>query len=397
MLIRQIPHPLRNTVEYLELPLYIDLTATDCRPPMELALGDTLMVLGLIRNQGKPVRLHLDPGPARQLVQSHPLVKELAAPDGQPSRFKLRRLPVQRSGRKAAWVSDDTYRLPIPVAPLDQIKANPITAHSLYYKLDNNDDRPSVYIDPGYKSPLADLLSKKRPNLVVYPFNPGRADSFWQDVSWWRRLLAEVSSQFHLIAVGAHEYGELSEAVDQVLPMDDPASTLKDVAWLLSRAEVFAGRDGGISHLAAGVNHRFMVVWDSMASYRFWAGRGGNHLVMSNPYSFRYPQTMRVAMGDLRAGLGAIALPDKNGQIHQVSLPKQGFDEKAVELFGSLDAFMQNVLTSWEIEDDRAGVSSWMEEPKFKETFYKQSLDFAARVLTGSIKPGINWVAPTIL
>ncbi len=394
MLLRQIPYPLRNTVEHLELPIYIDLGPQTCLAPPGLALGDSLMVLGLIRNQGRPLTLHLDPGPdLRRLVEAHPLVRELAPPR-EPERFNLRRLPVGRSGRRFTWISDQTYRLEVPVAPLDQIKANPILAHSLYYGLENLDDRPSLLVEPREHSPLAGLLSRRRPNLVLYPLNPGRSDSYWQDLEWWRRLIQRLAGEFHLVGVGADDYGDL--ALDAVLPRSDPASTLVELAWLIQRAQVFAGRDGGLSHLATAVNQRVMVVWDSMASYRYWAGRSGNHLVMSNPYTFRYPQSMRVSLDDLRENVRAISLPDGEGGVRELVLPREGYEQKAVELFGSLDTFMQAVVTAWEIEDDRAGVESWMAQPELKEAFYRQSLDFAEEVIRGRARPGVNWVAPVM-
>lgn len=394
MLLSRIPYPLRNTVEHLDLPLYIDLEPESCRPPADLALGDTLMALGLIRNQGRPLRLYLNPGAARELVEAHPLVRELLPPDGKPSRFNLRRLPVERSGRSATWISDDVYRLTIPVIPLDQIKANPILAHSLYYKLANTDDRPSVFVDPERKSPLRGLLGTGRPTLALYPLNPGRSDWFWQDPQWWTRLLEQVRKEFYVAAVGAEDYGELAQAVDATLPMSDPASTLTDLAWFLSRVQAFAGRDGGLSHLASAVNQRVMVVWDSMASYRFWAGRGGNHLVMSNPYTFRYPQAARLDMEDLRQQVRAVALPDGAGGVREETLPEEGYEERAKELFGSLENFTKAVLAMREVEDDRRGVEFWMSQPELKDAFYQQSLEFAARVLRGRASAGENWVAP---
>ena len=394
MLLRQIPYPLRNTVEHLELPLYIDLSPEACLAPPGLALGDTLMVLGLIRNQGRPLTLHLDPGPdLRPLVESHPLVRELAPPRQSP-RFNLRRLPVGRSGRCFTWVSDQTYRLEVPVAPLDQIKANPILAHSLYYRLENLDDRPSLLVEPREHSPLAGLLSRRQPNLVLYPVNPGRADTYWQGLDWWQRLLERLAGDFHLVGVGADDYGDLP--LDARLARSDPASTLVELAWLISRAQVFAGRDGGLSHLATAVNQRVMVVWDSMASYRYWAGRSGHHLVMSNPYTFRYPQSMRVTLDDLRQHVRVLSLPDGQGGVRELVLPQEGYEQRAVELFGSLEAFMQAVVTSWEIEDDRAGVENWMAQPELKEAFYAQSLEFAEQVIRGRAAAGVNWVAPVM-
>ncbi|MBI5520996.1 MAG: hypothetical protein HY910_00100 [Desulfarculus sp.] len=97
-LIQDIPHHLRNTVERLDLPIHLDLSPSECHPPEGLALGDTLMLLGLIRNQGRPLRMYMDPGPTRPLLEGHPLVRELLPP-GQPSqRFKLHRVPVGRAG-----------------------------------------------------------------------------------------------------------------------------------------------------------------------------------------------------------------------------------------------------------------------------------------------------------
>lgn len=394
MIIHDIPYHLRHTVAQMDLPVYVDISPTDCRPHPGLALGDTLMVLGLIRNQGRPLTLHLDPGAARELVEAHPLVREIVAPSGPPPGLDVRRLPVERSGRGASWTSQTVFRLNLPVCPVHEVRANPVLAHSLYHHLANLDDRPSVFVDPSRPPALAGLLSRERPTLALYPFNPGRGGNFWEDHLWWRELCRRLRESFALVALGGRDYGELAGEVDACLSMDDPASTLADLAWLLGRVAGFAGRDGGLSHLAAAVNPKTLVVWDSMASYRFWAGRTLNHVLMSNPYVFRYPQTARLDRGELLAQVRAARLPDGQGG----HLGEGQSDEELVtvigEKMGGLDNFASVWLARREVEEERQGVRAWWTQPELRRRFDAQSLDFAVRALTGGEAPGAAWVAP---
>jgi len=397
VLVSEIPWHLRNTVEHLDLPIYIELDGDQCHPPPRLALGDTLMVLGLLRNQGRPVRLFFDPAGARELVEAHPLVKELNPPRQAPGRLRVEQVPVARSGRLASWVSKTTHRLQLPVLPVDRVRANPILAHSLYYGLENRDDRPSVFLDPERPAALKGLLSRQRPTLAVFPFNPGRALNLWQDTEWWRRLLTDLGRDHALLGVGAADYQGLDDLLDQTLSLEDPASTLPDLAWLLSQAQGFLGRDGGLYHLAAAVTPKLTVVWDSMASYRYWAGGAGHHVLMSNPYAFRYPQTMRMNMADLLRAVRSVRLVAEDGSVQVKEIPPNAGERELTELFGGVEAFRQAAMTHLEVEEDRKGVRSWLDNPETKERFYEQSLSFAAAAARGSASAGANWVAPVLI
>jgi hypothetical protein len=397
VLVRDIPIHLRNTVEHLDLPIYIDLDGNECLPPPRLALGDTLMVLGLLRNQGKPVRLFFDPANVRDLVEGHPLVKEVLPPKQEPGRLIVDQVPVARSGRLASWVSQTTHRLNLPVLPLDKVRANPIVAHSLYHKLENRDDRPSVFVDPARPPALKGLLSRERPTLAVFPFNTGRAMDLWQDAEWWERLLRDLGKDHALVAVGAEAYQGLDGLFDEVLVMGDPASTLPDLAWLFFQVKGFLGRDGGLYHLAAAVNPKLTVVWDSMASYRYWAGSSGHHIVMSNPYGFRYPQAMRMNLDDLLQAVKSVRTVAPDGTSSVKEIPPGATEKDLADLFGSVEAFRDVAITHLEVEEDRRGVGSWLNNPDAKTRFYEQSLAFAANAARGSAPAGANWVAPVIL
>jgi len=396
VLVKDIPYHLRNTVERLSVPIYIDLQEDACIPPAgRLALGDTLMVLGIIRNQGRPVRLHLEPPEGlRELVEGHPLVAELAPPAPERNRLDVRALPVGRSGRKVTWVSTTIHQIELPVLPVDQVRANPVLAHSLYYRLPRQDDRPSLHLALERPRLLAGLLGRGRPTLVVYPLNPGRGDSFWHEPGWWRRLLRELSRDFYLVAVGAPDYGELAEVVDAVLPMDDAASTLGELAALIGQAAGFLGRDGGLVHLAAAVQTNLVTVWDSMMAYRFWAGSTGHHLLMCNPYGFRYPQTCRLTRFDIKQGVRVVQVPTPEGGMREVELPREGYSQRVKELFGSWDQFIRVVLAQQEVEMEREAVAAWMGQEELRERVYQQSLAFAAAALRGQVPRGANWVVP---
>lgn len=396
MLIEKIPYHLRNSIVSLELPLYIELTEDVCRPPDELALGDALMVLGLIRNQAKPVRLYFNPGAARELVEAHPLVKELLSPEKRPAGWELTAIPVGRSGRGQTWVSKMTHSYRVPVLPVDQIKANPVYAHSLYYGLRNVDDRASVFVDPARRPALKGFLSAKKPTIVVFPLNPGRGDFFWQDEAWWIALLRELGKDYHLVAVGAKDYGELTPEVDEVLAMDHPDSTLADLAWLMQNAHGFIGRDGGLAHLALAVNSRVTVVWDSMVSYRFWASHQACHIVMSNPYAMRYPQACRLFPEDLAENTHMVSLPGPEGRIREEKLNLKKDEARVIDLFGSVSGFARAVQAQREILAERQAVESWIKDPAKKREFYTQSLGVALAALKGRLEPGQGWVAPVL-
>lgn len=397
MLVKDIPYHLRNTVDRLSLPIYIDLDQRTCRPPARLAVGDTLMVLGLLRNQGRAVRLFLDPpGSLRELVAAHPLVRELAAPDGAPPRLELARVPVGRAGRSASWLSGTTHTLTLPVLPVDQVRANPILAHSRHYRLERDDDRPSVFVDPARPAALAGLLAKNRPTLVVYPSNPGRRDHLWQDPAWWRALIAALRPEMAVVAVGAQDYGELAELADACLPLSDPGSTLLDLAWLLGKAAAFAGGDGGLCHLAAAVNPRRLTVWGSMASYRVWAGSGGHHILFSNPYGFRYPQTMRLHLPDLQRIMAQRGLPDGQGGWRPAEGGPDDLTALARRQYGGLDGLARMVLAQLEEEAEREFVAGWWGREETRREFYDQSLGFALQAIRGQLPAGANWVAPAL-
>jgi hypothetical protein len=394
MLVENIPLWLRNSIEYLSVPIYIKLEGEDCFPPPRLALGDTLMVLGLVRNYGRPVRLHFAPAPAvLPLLEAHPLIKDIMPP--QPGQgHEVRELGVARSGRPATWYASTAFTIKLGVLPVDQVRANPILSHSLYYRLPRREDWPSLMVEEGADQ-LSSLLSRQKPNLLLFPFNPGRQDALWQDVSWWRDLLSALRPHFTLIALGARDYSRLDGLLDACLSMDDPASTLPNLAWLISRAGGFIGRDGGLAHLASALNRRLLIIWDSMASYRYWAGSRGHHLLWSNPYLFRYPQTGRMEIEDLLQ-YGRVSYLSRQGRLVSVDMPvtsAQAFTRKAEEVFGSLASLADLILSQREQMHEQASVRAWMNSDCQRE-YYARSLQWALQAVKGELPAGQNWVVP---
>jgi hypothetical protein len=394
MLIENIPPHLRNSIESLDLPIYIDIDEDECRPPARLALGDTLMMLGLLRNRSRAVRLYFDPGPSRELVQAFPLVRELLPPDDRPTRVGLHQLPGGRTGRPFTWVSKTVHRLAVPVLPVDRIKANPVGAHSLFYRLPVNDDLPGLAVDQSCGSAMQGLLARDRPTLVIYPFNPGRMNTIWQDPAWWVGLVRLLRKRFSIVAVGGEEYGDLRDEADVCLSWKDPLSTLPNLAWLLSRAEAFAGRDGGISHMAAAVVRTRLTVWDAMSSYRLWATRSGHHLLWSNPYLLRYPQTARITQEDVKHLVRSVQLIGPDGESRQLEIPREGFEETARKLFGSVQDMVATVYAQRQEEAEKASVRAWFDRTELRAQVNQASLGFAAQALCREIPPDTNWVVP---
>jgi hypothetical protein len=392
LLIEDIPYHLRNTITELVAPVYIELGPGHCHPPSKMALGDTLMMLGLIRNQGRRLRLLMDPGPWRPLVESHPLVAEVVTPPGEPQHLGWYTVPVAMHGRDQAFWAKEHFTFGVPVLPVDQIRANPVAAHSAYYNLANTSDRPEVFVDPDRPLALAGLLSRQRPTLVVYPENPGRADPYWRDLEWWRRLLTRLKQSFALVAVGADDYGPLTPLLDAVLARSDPASRLTDLAALLRAAAGFVGRDGGIMHLAAAVNRQTVMIWDSMSSYRLWANATACHVVFSNPYILRYPQANRILEEDYAQMMTRISSAELG--IEPGSLSAQEALGILTRIFGSETDVRRNLRSIREKSAEEQSVASWSGQPQLKERFHQETLDFTCRALQGATAPGSAWVAP---
>lgn len=395
MLVRNIPFHLRTTVESLKMPIFIEVDGDDLRAPPNLAMGDTLMVLGLLRNLARPMRLHME-GSFAHLAHSSPLVRDMVTPPEPFKKLAVRSLPVSRYGRRVSWVTDIFREVKFPVLPVDKIKANHVLVHSQYYNLSREDDRPGYTIPADHSPALRGLLSAHKPTVVIFPLNQGRGQNNWQDSQWWVRLTQLLRPAHHVVAVGTDDYGELTDEVDEFLRSDDPSSTLPDLAWLFQSAAGYIGRDGGLSHLASAVSRGCVVVWDAMTSYRCWASHSGHHLLMSNPYGHRYPQTHRLTVEDLKRHFTRFSLPAPDGAMRNIELPQEGYEDKAAEYFGSFDNFARTILTQLEADEDRAGVERWVQNAAHKERFYQESVEFAHKALTGQLKKGANWVAPLV-
>jgi hypothetical protein len=393
MLIRDIPYHLRNTVEQLDLPIFMELKGDDLIAPKGLALGDTLMVLGVLRNAGRPMRLHLETR-YPELVSCHSNLAELVDPPEAMSAIQITSQPVGRRGRAASFSSSLCHRIKYPVLPVDQIRANPVLAHSIYYGLHRDDDRPGLFFDKSLPFGLKGLLSGQKPNLLVYPVNPGRKDPFWHDPKWWEQVLARLKKDYCLIAVGADDYGSLAGLLDAALPKSDPASRLPDLARLCKSCQGFLGRDGGLTHLANASGAHTVTVWDSMSSYRFWSSRASHNILMSNPYGFRYPQALRLGLDEMKRHFRNIQLRDSNGTMRSIELPLTGFKQSVRDIFGDFNSYAAQIQESREEEEDRLGVRAWMKQPQLKQAFYAQSQEFTLKAVTGKLPRGQNWVAP---
>ena len=387
-----LPYHLRNTVTGLDLPIFVELDGDKCRTPPNLALGDTLMVLGIIRNQGRPVSLHCGTK-YREVLEGHPLVKEIVARPEPFQKLKVRGVRAQSSGRDYSWVSDVTHFHPLRPVPLDLVRANHVFSHSVYYRLPRTTDRPEIHLDRERRSPLFSLLSRKKPTLVLYCRNPGRNSGLWYDEAWWLALAKRLAEDFCLVAVGGRDYGELALVCHETLSMDHPDSTLPDLAWLMNRASGFVGKDGGLCHLAQAAGANSVVVWDSMLSYRFWAGSMGRHLVFSNPYTFRYPQTLRLGPARLAEYLGSM---DRRELLRMAA--SLGLDSPEEILPAGRGAVSPDraaaIGVAVQQNEERESVNAWTGDPKLKRAVYRQSLDFAYNAVCGVSGQPQNWILP---
>ena len=389
---KELPYHLRNTVTGLDLPIFVELDGDECRTPANLALGDTLMVLGIIRNQGRPVRLHCDTK-YREALEGHPLVREIVGRPEPLQKLKVRQVRAKSSGRDTSWVSAVTSFHPLPPLPLDMVRANHVFSHSLYYRLPRTLDRPEIHLDRERKSPLAGLLSRQRPTLVLYCHNPGRKGGLWYDEAWWLALAKRLARDFCLVAVGGRDYGELAGVCHETLAMDHPDSTLADLAWLMNRASGFVGKDGGLCHLAQAAGANSVVVWDSLLSYRFWASSFARHLVFSNPYTFRHPQTLRLAPAQLAEYLGSM----EEGELARMAASLGLGSPKEIMPAGDKSISPSRATAigvAIQQNEELETMKAWTGEPGLKQTVYRQSLDFALNAVTGASGQPRNWILP---
>ena len=273
------------------------------------------------------------------------------------------------------------------------VRANHVFSHSLYYNLPRRSDRPGIFLDRERNSPLSGLLSRKKPTLVLYCHNPGRKGGLWYDEAWWMALAKRLAGVFCLVAVGGRDYGELASVCDETLSMDHPDSTLADLAWLMNRASGFVGKDGGLCHLAQAAGANSVVVWDSMLSYRFWAGSLARHLVFSNPYTFRYPQTLHLGRAQIAEYLDAM----EEGERRRVTAAL-GLDSTAEILSRGAGGQSRSLATAVGVaiqqNEERESVKAWTGNAGLKKQVYAQSLDFACNAVMGRRTEPRNWILP---
>src|SRR5262249_51738270 len=104
----------------------------------------------------------------------------------------------------------------------------------------------------------------------------------------WARLLQTLigSTATKLLLVGGEAEGHRLEELACRLPADRVATArslpLVDLARRLASCAAFVGHDSGITHLAAALGLRGVVLWGDTAR-AIWSPRGGRMTVVAEP------------------------------------------------------------------------------------------------------------------
>ena len=386
MLVKDIPYHLRHTVTELKAPIFLEPVEHGWRAGVEPDLQLTLWLLGFLENQDREVRLYAS-GAQKELLAAHPLVKSLDGQAAMPGRVTaglIRPRPTH-----CFLLSSHHYAKQVPVAPLDQLRASPAEANLGFYGLPLKNDSPG-FPRSLIRSRLAnDALSSGGDCSVLFPWGFWGGVERWWDPVWWNTLAYRLKKQGPVIVLGPPELNGAIGLADRFLALETPSpdiSGLGELAGLFAGAARMAGRGGGMGCLASAVGGRMVLVWDSLLAYRHWSSPNAGHVVLTNPYALRYPQTMRrdkdrlwedylKAEGKDTAEAGSA--PQKDG------VQKERFE-----------AFCRNKELAGLAFMELRNLQDWLGKKELRELFYSQSLGYAASRLLQDGEAAGAWLAP---
>jgi heptosyltransferase-2 len=131
-----------------------------------------------------------------------------------------------------------------------------------------------------------DLAGEAPSWLAVHP-GSGSEQKNWPEESW-RRFLQEVGNwtSLRLLLVGGEAEGERLERLAALLPaariQTARSKPLGELAWLLQDCDAYIGHDSGISHLAAALGVRSLVLWGD-SKRQIWQPRNEQVQVLQWP------------------------------------------------------------------------------------------------------------------
>jgi hypothetical protein len=246
----------------------------------QFALGDNLMVTGLLRNLDRPGMEVYSPFP--ELFENLPLAakvhrENIPLPD--EDRYRLRRDLSRRTIVYPADISQVVLEVDNAAErPLSDMVLNFIEALSIHYQAPRMGDRPWLILTPEERALAEDFLSASRPTLIVAPYKEAEADlSYDLEDEFWGPLVGVFGKFFHVIQLGSDKS---LAGVDEFIPQKLP---LRQLLALLSGAKAFIGLDGGLSHLmrAFDPGKWIITVYPHFAAFSTWGYRNSCAVVLN--------------------------------------------------------------------------------------------------------------------
>ncbi len=235
----------------------------------QFALGDNLMVTGLLRNLDRPDMEVYSPFP--DLFANLPLVGKVRTaniPLPDEDRYKISRDLTRRvivfpeDIQQAVFEVDNAAE-----RPLSDMVLNFIEALSIYYHAPRGDDRPWLILTDEEKRLGADILSAAKPNLILAPYKEGdQTIGYALEDDFWGPLVEVFAKYFHVIQLGSDR---AVPGVDQFIPHRLPVRQLLAV---LDGARAFIGLDGGLSHLmrALEAGKWIITIYPHFTAFSAW-------------------------------------------------------------------------------------------------------------------------------
>jgi hypothetical protein len=246
----------------------------------QFALGDNLLVTGLIRNLDRPDMQVFSPYP--ELFENLPLVgrvhpENIPLPD--EDRYRLRRDLSRRTIVFPAEINQVVLDVDNAAErPLSDMVLNFIESLSIHYHAAKLNDRPWLVLTPEEKMLAADFLSPARPTLVVAPYKEADQDLRYDlEDEFWGPLVGVFSQTFHVIQLGSDR---ALPGVDEFIPQRLP---LRQLLALLDGAKAFIGLDGGLSHLirAFDPGKWIITIYPHFTAFSSWGYRNSCAVVLN--------------------------------------------------------------------------------------------------------------------
>jgi hypothetical protein len=246
----------------------------------QFALGDNLMVTGLLHNLDRPDMEVFSPFP--ELFANLPLAARVRSeniPLPDEDRYRLRRDLSRRTIVYPADISQVVLEVDNAAErPLSDMVLNFIEALSIHYHAPRLSDRPWLVLSPEERALAEDFLSPSRPTLIVAPYKEAEADLRYDlEEDFWGPLVGVFSKFFHVVQLGSDRS---LPGVDEFIPQRLP---LRQLLAILDGARAFIGLDGGLAHLirAFETGKWIITIYPHFTAFSTWGYRGSCAVVLN--------------------------------------------------------------------------------------------------------------------